>query len=263
ASVVETLSARFQTRVELADLEVSVYHGLSVSGKNLSIFGQQDPNIHSPGVQPLIQIDEFRFSIGVPSLLRSPVHISTVYIKGMQLNIPPKRGGQQAAQTKFPKKLSIVVDRLHAETAMLIINTDRLDKQPLEFAIKNLWMKDVGPGRPLAFTAMLLNPKPEGNIDSSGDFGPLDSEEPRDTPVHGDYVFSHADLGTIAGIGGTLSSTGRYAGTLERIVVDGQTDTPDFRLNISGAPVPLKTEFHAIVDGTNGNTYLEPVEATI
>jgi hypothetical protein len=263
SSVVETLSARFQTRVELADLEVSVSRGLSVSGKNLLIYGQHDPNIHAPGVQPLISIDEFRFNVGVLSLLRSPIHVGTVFIKGMQLNIPPKRSGQQTVASNFPKKLSIVVDRFHVETAMLIINTDRADKQPLDFAIKNLWMKDVGPGRPLAFTAMLINPKPEGNIDSSGEFGPLNADEPRDSPVRGEYVFSHADLSTIAGIGGTLSSTGKYDGTLGRIVVDGQTDTPDFRLKISGTPVPLRTRFHAIVDGTNGNTYLQPVDATI
>jgi hypothetical protein len=81
--------------------------------------------------------------------------------------------------------------------------------------------------------------------------------------VRGTYSFSHADLGTLKGIGGILSSTGKYEGTLNNIVVDGETDTPDFRLNVSGHPVPLHTSFHAIVDGTNGNTYLQPVDAQI
>ena len=264
ARVVQTLSGHFRAPVELGDLQVSIYQGLVVSGKKLMIYGQSDPNIHAPGIQPLISIDEFRFRTSVPNLLRSPMHIGTVFIKGLQLNIPPKRKGEQhSALTSDVKKISIAVDRFHAETATLVINTDRPDKHPLEFEIQNLWMKDIGPGQPLSFTATLINPKPVGDIDSKGEFGPIYPEDPRQTPVRGDYVFTHADLGTIAGIGGTLSSTGRYAGTLERIVVDGQTDTPDFRLNISGAPVPLKTEFHAIVDGTNGNTYLEPVEATI
>jgi len=30
--------------------------------------------------------------------------------------------------------------------------------------------------------------------------------------------------------------------------VDGATDTPDFRIAISGHPVPLHTDFHATVD---------------
>jgi hypothetical protein len=60
-----------------------------------------------------------------------------------------------------------------------------------------------------------------------------------------------------------LSSTGRYQGTLRNIVVDGETVTPDFRLTHFGTPLPLHTRFHAKVDGTNGDTWLEPVEATL
>src|SRR4029077_12825251 len=80
--------------------------------------------------------------------------------------------------------------------------------------------------------------------------------------VQGDYSFSNADLNTIKGIGGILSSDGHYSGTLSNIVVQGTTDTPDFRVASSGHPVPLHTEFHAIVDGTSGDTYLQPVKAS-
>jgi hypothetical protein len=262
--VIETLSTRFQGRVDLADLKVSVYQGLMVSGKGLMIYGQTDPNIHLEGVQPLVGVDEFRFRVGVMSLLRSPMHVGTVYIKGLQLNIPPKEERQQL-RAMGPKggKISIVVDQFHSEKAMLVINTNRPDKLPLDFDVQNLWMNDIGPDRPLTFTATLVNPKPVGDIDSKGEFGPFNPEEPRESRVRGEYTFSHADLGTLKGIGGILSSTGHYDGTLGRIVVDGETDTPDFRINISGRPVPLKTTFHAIVDGTNGDTYLQPVQATI
>jgi hypothetical protein len=264
ARVIETLSTRFHGRVDLADLDVSVYQGLTVSGKGLMVYGQTDPNIHLEGLQPLIGVDEFRFRVGVMSLLRSPMHVGTVYIKGLQLNIPPKQERQQL-RTMGPKggKISIVVDQFYSEKAMLVINTNRPDKLPLDFDIQNLWMQDIGPNQPLTFTATLVNPKPIGDIASKGEFGPFNPEQPRESPVRGEYTFSHADLGTLKGIGGILSSTGRYDGTLGRIVVDGQTDTPDFRINISGRPVPLKTTFHAIVDGTNGDTYLQPVQATI
>jgi hypothetical protein len=113
------------------------------------------------------------------------------------------------------------------------------------------------------FDADLTNPKPVGHILSSGWFGPWRADSPRDTPVSGTYSFDHADLGTIKGIGGILSSTGKYDGILDKIVVDGATDTPDFRLATSGRAVPLHTDFHAIVDGTSGDTYLQPVKARI
>ncbi len=76
--------------------------------------------------------------------------------------------------------------------------------------------------------------------------------------------FTNADLGTLKEVsGGILSSTGAYKGTLGRIEVEGHTDTPDFRIATSGHPVPLHTDFHAIVDGTDGDTYLDPVKATV
>jgi len=264
ARVVETLSTRFRSHVDLEDLRVDVTQGLSIAGKGLKIYGQTDPNIHKEGVQPLIGVDEFRFRTNVMSLFRSPMHIGTVLIKGLELNIPPK-GDRKNLSDVGPKKgkIKIVVDQFQVEKAHLVINTERPDKVPLDFAIENLLMRDIGPDQPLSFTATLVNPKPVGNIASHGEFGPFQPEEPRDTPVRGEYKFSNADLSTLKGIGGILSSTGRYEGTLGRIVVDGQTDTPDFRINISGRPVPLKTVFHAIVDGTKGDTFLEPVQATI
>ena len=38
---------------------------------------------------------------------------------------------------------------------------------------------------------------------------------------------------------------------------------PDFRLKRAGNPVPLTTSFEVLVDGTNGNTELKPVVATL
>jgi hypothetical protein len=264
ARIIETLSTRFHSRVDLAELKASVSQGLVVSGKGLMIYGQTDPNIHRDRIQPLIGVDEFRFHASVLSLLHPPMHVGTVYIKGLELNIPPKQDREQL-RSIAPRggKIKILVDEFHSEKAELVINTNRPDKLPLEFDIEDLKMKDIGPDRPLPFTATLVNPKPVGDIQSKGEFGPFHAEDPRASPVRGDYTFSHADLGTLTGIGGILSSTGRYQGTLGEIVVDGQTDTPDFRLDISDRPVPLKTTFHAIVDGTSGDTYLQPVRAII
>ena len=94
-------------------------------------------------------------------------------------------------------------------------------------------MSDIGPGQPLQFDATLINPKPVGNIHSVGSFGPLNELSPRDSAVAGDYSFTHANLGPIRGIAGILTSTGRYGGTLGRIEVTGETDTPDFRLDVA------------------------------
>jgi AsmA-like C-terminal region len=264
ARVIETLSARFKSKVQLDGFHVSVLRGFQVSGDGLRIFGDADPNNHEPGIQPLISVAEFRFRTGVMDLLRSPTHVNTVYLKGLILNLPPR---EQRGEIKNmgPKggKIKITVDKFVCDQAQLIINTLRPGKLPLEFDIESLKMTSIGPNQPLHFDANLTNPKPVGNILSSGSFGPWRADGPRDTPVSGNYSFNNADLGTIKGIGGILSSTGQYAGSLDNIVVDGTTDTPDFRIAISGRPVPLHTDFHAIVDGTSGDTFLQPVKAKI
>jgi len=262
--VIETLSNRFKSRVELATLDVSVTHGLEVSGSGLKIYGTTDPNPYEPGVQALISLQEFHFHTGIRNLFRPVVHVNTVYVKGMELNIPPKEERREFNKmSSRTRKMTVFVDKFVCQDTKLLINTLKPGKPPLEFDISDLTMKDIGPGLPLRFEATLVNPKPVGNIHSIGLFGPFHESSPRDTPVQGDYSFRNADLSTLKGIAGILSSTGRYEGTLSSIVVDGKTDTPDFRITRSGHSVPLHTEFHAIVDGTSGDTYLKPVRATL
>jgi hypothetical protein len=263
--VIGTLSNRFQSKVELASLEVSVMHGLEVSGSGLKIYGTSDPNPYEPGVQPLISVSEFHFHTGIRNLFRRTVRIDTVYVNGMELNIPPKESRREFTKKmkSQTRKISVNVDRFVCEDTKLLINTLNPDKPPLEFDISDLKMKDIGPGLPLRFEATLVNPKPVGNIQSTGLFGPFHEQDPRDTPVQGDYSFRDADLSTLKGIGGILSSNGTYEGTLSNIVVNGTTDTPDFCIARSGHPMPLHTEFHAIVDGTSGDTYLKPVNAML
>jgi len=262
--VTETLSTRFHSRVELDGFHVSLLRGLQVSGNGLRLFGDTDPNNHEPGFQPLISVAEFRFRTDIAGLLRSPMHLNTVFMKGLALNLPPReQRGEMKRMSPKSGKIKIVVDKFVCDGAQLIINTQRPGRLPLEFDIESLKMARIGPDEPLHFDANLTNPKPVGNIISSGLFGPWQADSPRDTPVRGAYSFNNADLGTIKGIGGILSSTGRYSGNLDNIVVNGITDTPDFRIAISGRPVPLHTDFHAIVDGTTGDTYLQQVKARI
>ncbi len=264
ATVIETLSTRFKSKVQLDAFHVSVIKGLEVSGAGLRIFGETDPNSYEPGFQPIINVGEFRFHMGIRDLFHSPMHVDTVFVKGLELNLPPREHrGEMKNMGPKNGKIEIVVDKLVCDQAKLIVNTPWPDKPPLEFDIESLKMTTIGPGSPMHFDAKLTNPKPVGQILSSGLFGPWQPDSPRDTAVSGTYSFDHADLGTIKGIGGILSSTGKYAGVLDKIVVDGTTETPDFHIAISGRNVPLHTEFHAIVDGTNGDTYLQPVKAEI
>ena len=262
ARVIETLSTRFDSRVDLATFDVSVFHGFEVSGGGLKLYPR-----HLDMQQPLFSVDKFSFRTGWHDLLRTPMHIGQVQISGLGINMPPKDQRHDIPKLNQGNsgsgKIQILVDELLIDNAKLILGTNKPGKVPLDFEISKLQMTSVGANQPMHFHAILTNPKPVGNIDSTGYFGPYNTHSPGDSPVRGKYSFSHADLGPLKGIAGILSSTGVYQGVLNNIVVDGETDTPDFRLDSANYPMPLHTKFHAIVDGTNGDTHLKPVDAML
>jgi hypothetical protein len=114
----------------------------------------------------------------------------------------------------------------------------------------------------MPFEATLTNAVPPGLIETEGSFGPWHRDDPGHTPLDGRFTFERADLGFFKGISGLLSARGTYGGTLDTIEVRGDTDTPDFAVSVSGQPVPLRATYHAVVDGTNGDTRLESIDAS-
>ena len=269
AKVIATLSARFDSRVELASFNVSTVRGFEISGEGLKLW----PN-HLSMSEPLLQVDRFSFHLlGWQQLIQTPNFINTVRVSGLEIHIPPKSqraqmphlssgsssGSSSGGQSDDSSELT--VGEILVDNATLVFDKDQPGRTPLTFVIHKLALHSVAAGQPMKFDATLINPKPLGDIATTGDFGPFDAQSPADTPVDGQYSFTHADLSTIRGIGGILSSQGTYSGQLNHIDVNGTTDTPGFQLSMANHPVPLKTTFHAIVDGTSGDTHLEPVDA--
>jgi hypothetical protein len=282
AAIVKRLQEHFHARVELDSFHVSLVNGLWAEGKGLRIWPPaQVEGVTVPGAtaasdpgppirpltKPLIQIAEFRFHAPLRYKLGEPVKISVVELKGLDIDVPPKthfahKAAEHAEEGGTPL-LRFEVESVNCDGAHLTLETDKPGKLPLEFAIAHIKLTHVRPGRPMQFDAELTNPKPAGKILTTGAMGPWLVEDPGETPLNGSYRFEHADLGVFKGIAGILQSTGRYEGVLRDLVVDGQTDTPDFRLTHFGTAVPLHTQFHAHVDGRNGDTWLEPVYATL
>jgi hypothetical protein len=261
-SVMQALSEHFQSDVELNSLQIKILPTLRINGNGLTLryHGNKE-------VPPLIQIQNFSFTAGLSDLLRPVKHIPLLRLQNMLVNIPPRE-----AQGERPKLTSsanrgripdIVVDRVVCDELDIRILPKDPAKGPLDWDIHNLVLTSAGPKTPLKFQGNLTNGKPKGEIQTQGQFGPWNADEPGGTPVSGEYTFTNADLGPLPGIAGTLSSKGKYTGVLDQLQVDGETDTPNFSLDKVGRPVPLHTEFSATVDGTNGDTYLHPVKATL
>ncbi|MSO20277.1 MAG: hypothetical protein EXQ56_07385 [Acidobacteria bacterium] len=220
----------------------------------------------------LLAMKKLSFVVNVDDVLSEPPRIRLILIDGININIPPKgeRPGFSAGNappvesapptTKAP---TVVIDQVVISNANLKLLPRNQRKPPLEFDIQRIRLDGAWPGLPFVYDASLVNAKPPGQIESSGKFGPWVADEPGESAIEGEYIFQNADLGVFKGVAGILNSTGTFRGQLNRIIADGETDTPDFRLTSSGNAMPLHTKFHAVIDGTNGNTALEPVEALL
>ena len=259
--VVETLRARFDSDVQLDSLQVSVARGLEVTGTGLRIFPQDNQRIAGDNT-PLIAVGDFYFQASLPGLFFKPTHVGQVNVRGLVINIPPADRRHKGTIHKR-SKVKIRVDEIVVDDSQLVIGTDKPDKDPRVFLLKHVVLRDLGPNTGWPFEAVLTNPIPKGEIHASGAFGPWDTESPGDSKVEGKYVFENADMNTIKGIDGILRSTGSFDGQLDRIGVRGRTEIPDFSLDTTNHPMPLWTEFQAVVDGTSGDTYLEKIDAKL
>lgn len=271
--VIETLASRLDSEVELEAFSVDTFPTVHVTGSGLVIRhkGRRD-------VPPLVSVRSFALDGGLLGFLSRPRRFRNVTLAGLQINIPPGFKKQVSAEQEKKStateeseasrveedggSAAIVVAMLVADDATISLIPKRAGKEPRVFAVHRLTMKPLGRAQVMSFEAEITNPTPKGLVKLTGTFGPWRRESPGETPLGGRYTFDDADLDTVKGIAGRLTSTGTFNGALGRIGVTGETRTPDFRLNVSGNPVPLETKFEAVVDGTDGDTYLNAVSAS-
>ena len=254
--VLTALRDRYKSEVELGDLQISFFPKVKATGENLVLRfrGRAD-------LPPLVRVRKFTLDANLAGFFRNPRRIRHLTLEGTEIRLPPHSKSNEGGKT--PSKLPFVLDEVVANGTRLETIPSDPAKEPLVFDIHEMTLHSVGIGQAMTFHARLENAKPPGAIHSDGKFGPWDADDPSATAVSGQYTFRDADLGVFHGIGGTLSSDGRYEGRLDRIEVRGTTDTPNFTLSTADRPIPLHTEFEATVDGTDGDTILHPVRARL
>jgi hypothetical protein len=255
--VVAALEDRYRSKVEIKSFEAALFPRPSAVAEGLAFRegGRTD-------IPPFITMRRLTVEASFLGLLESPRKIDRVVVEGLQIHVPPrkKQGEPKKGESGSQYSRFVVGEFIADGTALEILPKDAAKKSKL-FEIGKLDMHSLGLDRALTFASVLTNPTPPGEIHSKGEFGPWQRDDPGSTPVSGTYTFENANMGVFKGIAGILSSTGKYKGELGRIDVEGDTDTPDFALTAGGHKVDLKTHFHSIVDGTTGDTLLQPVDA--
>lgn len=269
--VIAALEDQLDSSVDLDGLAIRIYPRLHAEGRGLTIRhkGRTD-------VPPLIRIEQFDIDTDLLGMWRQ--HVAHLKLSGLVISIPPHDDDDDKARAVSMEGNSaerraegddephyaaqIVIDELEAPEAQLKILRGDPEKPTRVWYLHKLRLKQVGLRTAMPFEATLTNAVPPGRIETKGTFGPWRRQLPGRTPLDGVFTFNDADLGVFKGISGKLSAKGSYEGTLERISVDGRTETPEFSVTESGHKVPLTTTYHAVVDATNGNTTLDPVNAT-
>jgi hypothetical protein len=275
ATVIATLERELDSGVELQAIRITLGPVTRIAGGPLVIRHRRRLD-----VAPLVRLERFETTITWREMFRRPRRVDAVTLTGLAIAIPPSPGPGQprfgdmrvestSTEARRPaaqapgRTPAVIIGRVTADAATLVILPRETRKLPRRFVMHRLTVRDISSDRAMAFETQLENPQPRGLVITSGTFGPWQVSAPARTPIAATYRFVDADLSTIRGLAGVLQAEGRYTGVLERIEATGTSTTPGFDLRVGGRPLPLETRYTVVVDGTNGNTYIQPAEARL
>jgi hypothetical protein len=258
ASVVEGLREKFGSQVEIKSFRSNYFPPRCVAE------GVTFRRNTKPGVPPIATATRLTIEGSYPGFFEKPKHIARATVEGLRVFVSPasEKGGAQASGAGGSEQ-EVEIGEIVADNSVLEFAFGAIGEKPMRFEIHKLKLNNVREGKPLAFHVALRNSLPPGEIRAEGEFGPLDTNNPEETPASGSYTFERADLGVFAGLGGTLYSSGRFEGKLNQLEVAGMTDTPDFNVSPNPHTVHLRTQFHAVVNGWNGDVSLKNVKAQL
>jgi hypothetical protein len=254
------LAERLNLEVTVEHVSVSLLPRPRIAGTGLVL---RIPG--RPDLPPFISIHHFSADVGLFSIPRR--QLDTVHVGGLMIAVPPSdargalSGGFGSGDDDATPR--VIVKHFVTHDGELMFVPRKAEDTPLRFALHALRVDDVGFGTRMPFDATLTNPLPKGLVEAHGSVGPWVRTNGSRTALKGEYTFTNADLSTINGIGGILTSTGSFEGELTAISVHGKATVPDFSLDLGGRPAPLETSFHTVVNGTDGTTILERVDATL
>jgi AsmA-like C-terminal region len=208
---------------------------------------------------PVVTIQRLTIQGTYANLLLRPHHISKAFLEGLRVRIPVLGHASKPPNKRTNSRTT--VGEVIANGAILEVARSN-NKPTLRFEIHKLSLGSVGAKTQMSYQVTLRNAEPPGEITSAGHVGPLNADRPGQTAVSGTYSFHQADLSAFQGVAGILASEGKFSGPLGRIDVQGTTDVPNFQVVRTSHIGNLRTRFHALVDGLNGDVALTNVDAS-
>ncbi len=256
-AVIKALQDRFARQVEIRGFRLTYFPpGCVATGVSFLHRKRKD-------LPPLITVATLTVRGSYHGLLTQSVN--QVVVAGLHIVIPPKdRNGKQPNLLPLTNSVSgknLTIGEIVTDNALLEFLPESPAKEPFRLKVDQLKLDHVGESDPVAFHALLRNTEPPGEIRADGQMGPWHEDDPGSTMVSGSYTYRNVKLGFFQGIEGTLSSRGKFGGSIGQIHSEGDVDVPDFRVSGAAQVVPLSAHYEAVVNGTNGDTELQKVQA--
>ena len=140
-----------------------------------------------------------------------------------------------------------------------LFEVQRQNKPSLRFTVRELEIRNLKKHEPMHYALQMENPIPDGSIQASGSFGPLNAGNVGATNISGAFTFNRVKLSDVGKLHGTLSSSGRFSGPLGAIEADASSQTPAFAVD-NGKATSVSGTIHCIVNGLNGDVIIPDVE---
>jgi hypothetical protein len=215
-----------------------------------------------PEAPPLITIERLVIQGSLTGMFTSPKRLAAVRVFGMRMQIPPKspdgEGKNVVSLNAGPGGKSLAISKITADGSVLEFLPEQRGGKSYQLKIDRLGITNIGSGAPMSYHATLTNTEPPGVIRAEGKFGPWNPGDIGATPVSGSYTYDDIDLSVFHGISGMGHARGKFSGLLARIQTNGSIDVAGFQVEGSDHAVQLATTFDAIVNGTNGDVFLNP-----
>lgn len=261
-AMIKRLEKASSARVEIGSFR-STYFPPGCVASDVIFHAAQPQSKSSSDVTPLISIKKVVIESSYRGLFSSPKRIQRIAADGVRIHVP--LGGANLQAKTGSEDATLIIQAFHVQNATVEVDGEERGKEPLTFFIREALLRDLASGRSVPFTVALRNPLPPADIKLQGWIGAWrdDKGSVRSTPISGSALLQRGDLSVFNSLAGTLSAQVNFSGTLARLAVSGETQSPDFEVKESGHQIPLNTQFRGTVDLNSGDVLLPSLLASL
>ncbi len=219
---------------------------------------------YSSSMSPVATVHRLVITARYSDLFLLRKRVDSISVLGLRMVLPntPFHSREENTSTHQPPRFS-EIGQIKLEDSVIEFPASGSADDSFRVTAKRLTFDHVNSNKASPFHAELSVNEPQGTIQSSGQLGPWDWSNARQTPLSGSFSFKEADLSTVGDLQGRFTAQGKFSGLLGRVACHGTVDLPQFGTSSGKHILPLSTAFDVTVNGMNGDTTLDRAESRL